>query len=147
MLGRRSPLLPGAPGGCAVTLPSECRLPNSPTAPYAARDFVRRMACPRHLANVDDACLLVSEVVTNALLHGAPPLALTCRCVGTAVLFSVSDHRPQRAPLASHPAGNDDEGGRGLAIVELLAAQWGVHDDAGGKSVWFLLDNTPLPPA
>lgn len=136
--------LPGAPGeACTVTVPSECRLPDAPTAPFAARSFVRRTACPIHRTNVEDACLLVSEVVTNALVHGAPPLALSCRCVRTAALFSVTDHSRRAEPIAPRAAASDDESGRGLAIVKLLAAEWGIRDDPCGKSVWFLLDNPP----
>lgn len=133
----------GGPEACHVTVPSECRLPDSPTAPHTARNFVRRTACAIHQPNVEDACLLVSEVVTNALVHGAPPLALSCRCVGTAALFSVTDHSPQRDPITAHAAASDDESGRGLAIVEQLASDWGVTDDPDGKSVWFLLENPP----
>lgn len=142
--GRHPLPLPAAP--CSLSAPVECPLPNSPTAVQLARSFVRRTTCPLHPVNVEDACLLVSEVVTNALVHGAPPMALTCRCVRTAALFSVTDHRPQQDPIAAHPAAPDDESGRGLSIVELLAADWGVADDPQGKSVWFLLDN-PAPAA
>lgn len=133
----------GATGACSVSVPSECRLPDSPTASQAARSFVRRTACPIHQTNIEDACLLVSEVVTNALVHGAPPLALSSRCVRTAALFSVTDHSPLREPIAAHAAAADDESGRGLAIVEMLASEWGVSDDPDGKSVWFLLENPP----
>ncbi len=137
---------PGASWACAVTVPSECRLPDSPTAPHTARNFVRRTACRLHQTNLEDACLLVSEVVTNALVHGDPPLALSCRCVRTAALFSVTDHRRRREPITPRAAAADDESGRGLAIVAFLASDWGVSDDLDGKSVWFRLEN-PSPVA
>lgn len=137
------PLTPGTSLACTVTVPSECRLPDEPTAPHAARRFVRHTACSLHQPDVEEACLLVSEVVTNALVHGAPPLALSCRCVRTAAVFSVRDHSRQDGPIAPHAAASDDESGRGLAIVELLAAEWGISHDPDGKSVWFLLENPP----
>ncbi|MFF7972444.1 ATP-binding protein [Streptomyces sp. NPDC007905] len=113
-------------------------LPWSPTACGLARAAVRE-ALPRWGlgALVPVAELLVSELVCNALRHGAGPLRLTLERV-PALRCSVGDgsSRPPRPT----DAGPEDEGGRGLALVEMLAARWGCErGPAMGKTVWFEL--------
>lgn len=81
--------------------------------------------------------LLVSELVTNAVLHGAPPLSLSIdiREAGS-VRISVSDASP--APPVLEAFNVDSHRGRGLALVDALADEWGVEPVADdGKSVWF----------
>lgn len=64
---------PGVGFMCAVTPPAQIHLPNSAQAPATARAFLRGAACSTHQAQVfDEAELLVSELATNAVLHGAP---------------------------------------------------------------------------
>jgi anti-sigma regulatory factor (Ser/Thr protein kinase) len=99
-------------------------------------DTLRSWHVPNDVA--DDAVLLVSELVTNALLHArsAPVVELEhddvlLRCV-------VVDHSsvvPRRRRYAT-----DAVTGRGIALVETLASRWGVDVDSGsGKRVWFEL--------
>ncbi|MFD3453960.1 SpoIIE family protein phosphatase [Streptomyces sp. NPDC058691] len=84
--------------------------------------------------------LIVSELVTNAIRHGAPPLAL--RLINDRTLTcEVRDAGPA-APRLRH-ARTVDEGGRGLFITSQLAQAWGTRYDAEGKTIW---TEQPLPP-
>lgn len=83
--------------------------------------------------------LLASEIVSNAVRHGLPPIALTVSIADGHANVSISDSDPERLPELRHdvPADHSD-GGRGLQIVEELADAWGWNicgDD--GKTVWF----------
>ncbi len=86
---------------------------------------------------VDEAELLVSEVVTNAVLHAATRIRLRCKVQQGLLCVEVHD----RSPVLPGRRDYDDDAmtGRGLAMVELLAAGWGVTADESGKTVWFLL--------
>ncbi len=123
---------------CSTCAPARCVLAASPTAPSLAREFLRRWACPDHLTDADDALLLVSELVTNALIHGAPPIRLTMRRAHSRTIVRVSDsgHQPI---LLQHPVAADAMSGRGLRLLEAIATEWGVDTNAHGQSVWFAL--------
>ncbi|HEX8004233.1 MAG TPA: ATP-binding protein [Mycobacteriales bacterium] len=84
---------------------------------------------------VDATRLLVSELVTNAVLHARTDVELAVRLVARGVRVEVSDGSPA-APVVRH---YEDEAmtGRGLALVEQLAGDWGVDDRPAGKTVWF----------
>ncbi|MFJ3235545.1 ATP-binding protein [Streptomyces sp. NPDC086787] len=82
-----------------------------------------------------DVSLCVSELATNALLHGVPPgrgFLLRIRYDGEVVRVEVHDSG-SGVPRIPDEA---DEGGRGLLLVSLLADKWGVGERAPGKSVW-----------
>jgi anti-sigma regulatory factor (Ser/Thr protein kinase) len=130
---------------CLTTPRAECELPVSHEAPARARRFLKTAACPEHhSALLDDAMVLVSELVTNSVLHGGPPLAVAVECDGTFLQVRVCDgSRTLPAPRA---AGQGDENGRGLALVATMSDDWGVEPDADGKLVWFVLHGgTPAP--
>jgi anti-sigma regulatory factor (Ser/Thr protein kinase) len=84
-----------------------------------------------------DATLATSELVTNAFLHGQPPVELRMRIEGADVLIEVRD-RATYQPRKLRPD-EDDEHGRGLQIVAALAARWGTRPTEHGKAVWCLL--------
>jgi anti-sigma regulatory factor (Ser/Thr protein kinase) len=89
---------------------------------------------------------LTDELVANAVEHGRPPIALTLEFDGHVIVVSVADHG-LGSPAMMH-AGPNDEHGRGLLIVDLLATSWGVEPMARGKRVWFRLvvpDGRPPP--
>lgn len=127
---------------CDATARAEVLLPTFPGAPSAAREWARRSGCREHAPELlDDALLLISELVTNAVLHGGPPIGLAIDCDGEGLRVRVRDGStaaPQRGP-----ADDDAERGRGLTLVELLTTTWGVEpvaDELGpGKEVWFEL--------
>lgn len=85
--------------------------------------------------------LLASELLSNAVLHGAGgrPVQLWFRADDDVVRVSVSDSLPKR-PVVLHPA-LVAPSGRGMAIVEAMSNRWGVDSqDDGGKTVWFEVD-------
>ncbi len=83
---------------------------------------------------VDSVVLLMSELVTNALVHGRSPLSVRLRRTGSRVIVEVADCDP-RVPRRRHAA-FDDEGGRGLELVSLIASRWGTRSAGDGKVVW-----------
>lgn len=87
------------------------------------------------------AALLTSEVVTNALLHGRGRVRLQICADDLRVRVEVGDDDP-RHPGA--PAQRDGaESGRGMLILDELAAAWGVSERTPGKVVWFELAARP----
>jgi anti-sigma regulatory factor (Ser/Thr protein kinase) len=116
------------------------RLPDSAQAPATARAFLRGAACSTHRAQVfDEAELLVSELTTNAVLHGRPPITVRVDCHASEGLrVSVTDGNPQ--PQIPQEPNHDDATGRGIALVDVISDRWGVHPRPGeGKEVWFQL--------
>lgn len=109
-------------------------------APAQARRVVRE-AVAEHLPAdlLDTAELLVSELVTNAIVHGAGRVRLAIDCVQREVAVTVSDDEP--APPQLQPERLLSLGGRGMRMVESLAGSWGVnpHLNGHGKDVWFRL--------
>jgi anti-sigma regulatory factor (Ser/Thr protein kinase) len=93
--------------------------------------------------------LLVSELVTNAVLHARSPVTVRLettvhRETGEGVLrVQVEDASPI-PPVRRVPRG-DRPGGRGLQLLDTLAARWGVLFGGTGKSVWFELTVEPVP--
>jgi anti-sigma regulatory factor (Ser/Thr protein kinase) len=82
------------------------------------------------------AVLLVSELVTNALRHGGPPIGLTAAPTASGVRVEVSDSNGEAFPVLM-PIEPDLPGGRGLRLVDALADRWGTTELDGGKCVWF----------
>jgi DNA-binding NarL/FixJ family response regulator len=87
-------------------------------------------------ALLDDVQLLVSELVTNAVVHAGSEVEVAVRLLSDSVRIEVVD-RAANAPLRPADPADDDESGRGLLLVETLASAWGVEPLEGGKSVWF----------
>jgi anti-sigma regulatory factor (Ser/Thr protein kinase) len=115
-------------------------LPADRTAPSRARRFVaetlRGWDVPKTVS--DDAVLLVSELVTNALLHARSAPVIECTSREGRVRFAVHDTSPT-VPRRRHYT-PDAVTGRGLALVEALASRWGTDPAPDGKRVWFELD-------
>jgi anti-sigma regulatory factor (Ser/Thr protein kinase) len=86
----------------------------------------------------DTAALLTSEVVTNAVLHARTSVELVVRQLAEGICVEVTDgsvHQPQ-----SRVARDESTNGRGLALLEELAAAWEVTQHAAGKTVRFTLN-------
>jgi serine/threonine-protein kinase RsbW len=113
----------------------------------AARDFVRKALAEwrvREQERVEDILLCVSELTTNALVHGVPP--------GRGFLLHVSLHVDGLLHVEVHDSGDGEprvrqawdtserENGRGLCLVEALADKWGVGERVPGKIVWCEFD-------
>lgn len=120
------------------------RLAPHPTAPRAARDLVSRTLLEWRLSQqIPDACLVASELVTNAMIHAGTDIDLSLAEHRRSVRIGVRDHGHD-LPV-EHP-GRSDEGGRGLAIVAELSSAWGAFPHAdGGKVIWAVLDPAARP--
>jgi DNA-binding NarL/FixJ family response regulator len=81
--------------------------------------------------------LLTTELVTNAVRHASSTARVAAAVTGSRIRVSVTDDGPGMP--VQRVAKPDDEGGRGLGMVEALASDWGVDvvDDGGGTTVWF----------
>jgi anti-sigma regulatory factor (Ser/Thr protein kinase) len=86
----------------------------------------------------DVVALLVSELVTNAIRHGRPPLTVRAEHIDGAVTVGVED-ASSTLPVPAEDTSWDASGGRGLHLVEALADCWGVTRNRNGKRVWFRL--------
>jgi two-component sensor histidine kinase len=102
-------------------------------APSEARSQVRAVC--RHLDAdlVADASLVASELVTNAVQHGVPPVELTVTWGVDDVHVAVRDHSLAEPWIRTRRPG---QGGFGVQVVDALAATWGVMPERGGKLVW-----------
>jgi anti-sigma regulatory factor (Ser/Thr protein kinase) len=88
-------------------------------------------------ATVGDAALVVSELVTNALRHGAGPTVLRASLTPTEVQLSVTDSGDGEPHMLPPEPGR--VGGLGLVVVDRVTTEWGVSPFPGGKTVWALL--------
>jgi len=88
---------------------------------------------------IDDALVMVSELVTNAVQHGKPDVTLRFWLRSDRLTVAVTDRGGGTVPRTNRVPGRDQQSGRGLLIVDALAARWGVSrtDRAAGKTVWF----------
>ncbi|NEA93114.1 ATP-binding protein, partial [Actinospica acidiphila] len=140
----------------------EATLSGSPLAPGSARAMLRKALTEWAQSSADgadlltgrvgdDAALVASELVTNAVVHAGTEVQLTCRLEDTgALVVEVADRHPSRAPrddAAEAPAHDIPEYGRGLRLVAALAESWGVTYRAGSKTVWARLPTREEAPA
>jgi anti-sigma regulatory factor (Ser/Thr protein kinase) len=105
----------------------------------AARRFAERslgrIGCSD--ATIDDARLLVSELVINSVLHAGSPTLVTLRCEGRSIRVEVRDESPR--PPVRRPFSGSSATGRGLMIVDAVADRWGYETGNDHKVVWFEL--------
>ena len=138
-------------------------LPGGDTAPAVARRYVREVGAAWATDLLESVLLVTSELVTNAVRHGAGEVTLVVRTSTQTIRVEVCDGgvepvpQPAGDPIhgAAHGAGGDggdrrdgadrrdsrqvSEGGRGLYIVDAVAGRWGVTyaHEPPGKVVWF----------
>ncbi|MFJ8077429.1 SpoIIE family protein phosphatase [Streptomyces sp. NPDC096176] len=110
-----------------------------------ARAFVRdTLQGWGHSDVVDDAVVLTSELVTNAVVHAGTSADVLCLRSEDGVRVEVADHYPEReVPIQGTGrsiANLDAENGRGLLLCAALASRWGVEYTPTHKTVWFQLD-------
>ncbi len=115
---------------------TELRLPPTTDSVPRARRFAREQLRDS-IADVDTVVLLVSEVVTNAVLHARSDVALFVSDVGEVVRVEVRDTSPM--PVRVHRFSVESATGRGLRLLDQLALRWGTTapEDGSGKVVWF----------
>jgi anti-sigma regulatory factor (Ser/Thr protein kinase) len=82
--------------------------------------------------------VLISELAANVVRHAHTLFTVTVAWDGLTLMAEVSDASPlpPRPPVAAHP---EDEGGRGLLLVDAIATNWSVELHQQGKTVWFTL--------
>ncbi len=120
-------------------------MPNRPDSTPAARAFLSRLlngwGLPEEV--IDDASLLATELMSNAVRHGTGVVTLRVEVDDGVVQVGVHDDG------AAMPAVEDPDltsvNGRGLFIVECVSDQWGSSQDDPGKTVWFRLKRDQAP--
>jgi anti-sigma regulatory factor (Ser/Thr protein kinase) len=122
----------------------DLQLPRLQTAAVMARSAVRdRFGEQLGAYRVGELLLVVSELVTNAVLHGRGAITLNLRVARDGVYGEVVD---QGAGFEREvrERGSDEFNGRGLTIVDALSRRWGIHE--GTTHVWFELGDSDDPP-
>lgn len=122
----------------AVAAAFDVQLEASPLAARDARQHIRGALDAVGSELLESVELLVSELVTNAVVHASSAPRLAVRRSRHGVRVEVHDDDP----LLPSPLPPDETrlGGRGLYIVDQLADRWGTEPEGGGKVVWFELD-------
>jgi anti-sigma regulatory factor (Ser/Thr protein kinase) len=118
-------------------------LPPEPRSATRAREVTREhlaTCCPPEAIEV--AALLVTELVTNAILHARTAIVVAVEATPGRVVLRVSDGSETKPAVRDF--GPDASTGRGIWLVEQLATTWGVERSAAGKEVWCEIDFPPL---
>ncbi|MFF7754609.1 SpoIIE family protein phosphatase [Streptomyces sp. NPDC007971] len=108
-----------------------------PEAARHARRFTRRTLRTWGVspATMDTALLIVSELVTNALVHTDGQVRLDLTLINHRLRLAVADGSP-RTPVKPTNIGWEATGGRGILLVEAVSQAWGTVPVSGGKQVW-----------
>jgi anti-sigma regulatory factor (Ser/Thr protein kinase) len=111
------------------------RYPALVTTPRLARGHVAAyLTATGRTDLIASATLLVSELVTNAVIHAGGTIDLRVAITDDTLRIDVHDTSDARPHLRQ-----PDGGGRGLHIVDAIATNWGVTTDGNGKTTWFEL--------
>ena len=124
---------------------SEARatFPGVPESAGRARRFITGVLAEGGRADAAEvAVLLVSELVSNAVLHAGTELELVVRLLPDRLAVEVHDQGGGHAVRRRYS--NLSGTGRGLMLVEELARDWGTVVTDAGKFVWFELDLAPV---
>jgi anti-sigma regulatory factor (Ser/Thr protein kinase) len=138
-----------AAAGPRATVLGSLTIPGRPDQVGLARAFVARtVGSSRVGANADEATLLTSEIVTNAIQHtksGTEGGTVTIVIIGIpqGVLVEIIDNGAAGAPIVKGDLYAVE--GHGLFLVQRLAAQWGFLREPAGTTVWFHLPATGEP--
>lgn len=113
----------------------EVQVDHGPQGPGQARAAVQGWASDIGLGPIgDDVLLIVSELVTNAVRYGKPPVCVSVRADEQTVTVGVADAASERPKMRTPD--DDAESGRGLLLMSLLSAEFGVRPEGSGKVVW-----------
>jgi len=128
-------------GAGAIDIEATRRFRPSKDSVRAARSFVgASLSDWERACEVDIVVLLVSELVTNVVVHAGPhppgqEIVVDLTRTLDLVRVGVTDWCP--GPLVAGAGTTDKESGRGLLILDKLASAWGVYPTGSGKVVWF----------
>jgi len=124
--------------------------PQATSVPLARRWMAEQLAAAGSEPLREPAGLLITEVVTNAVIHAGTPVRLSVRHTGTGVRVTVADG--SAVPVVRRPLpGPGATTGRGSVLLDAIATRWGYTCVDGGKVTWFDLDldlgagEPPLP--
>ncbi|MET9062727.1 SpoIIE family protein phosphatase [Streptomyces antibioticus] len=148
--GQGSPHVDNRPRSSVITARAAASFEPVGRSVATARAFVRDTLQGWGFADiVDDAVVLTSELVTNAVVHAGTHADVLCLRSEDGVRIEVGDRYPEREiPLQGSPAtmgSPDREGGRGLQLCAAIATRWGVEYTPTHKQVWFQLDLPDRP--
>jgi len=108
-------------------------------SPGAARHLARTELSGFVASEVIDLVgLLMTELVTNAVVHARTEIEVRLMTTPHGVRVEVGDGNPA-LPIVRRPTGLGGTG-RGLQLVEQLASRWGARESGRGKTVWFEID-------
>ncbi|MFJ7158766.1 ATP-binding protein [Streptomyces sp. NPDC101118] len=109
--------------------------------PEADGAFRKGLACVRQAladwqltAPHDDALLIAAELLSNAVKHAGGPTRLSIDHVAGHLRIAVTD--PSPTPLHRAHRRPDEDGGRGIFLIDQLAAHWGTRPEEVGKTIW-----------
>jgi DNA-binding NarL/FixJ family response regulator len=131
-------ILSAAALASAVEATASSRFEAGPTAPGQARHFVRDLLGDTDASVLSTVELLVTELVTNAIVHASSTPTVDVFVAEDNVRIAVRDADPSMPrPRRPDPT---RAGGRGMVLLEELATTWGADPDDDGKVVWFEID-------
>ena len=117
-------------------MPLDQILPNDLRAPREARQAIAQFLTGAGVPDlIDDAQLLASELVTNAVRYARGPIAVRAYIRDGFLHLEVCDAAADCAPRP-RTADADDEGGRGMELIEKLSTRWGWRITEHSKIVW-----------
>ncbi|MBK3575965.1 ATP-binding protein [Streptomyces phaeochromogenes] len=101
------------------------------------REGVESLDLGQQAPSLDDLELLTAELITNAVVHTMAPCVVCIRWTGRRIRVEVTDTDTRDVEAKVPPT--NDEHGRGLFLVDVLAAAWGSYREPAGKTTWFEL--------
>ena len=128
---------PGPPQAMSTLLDTSAVFPAEGESIAAVRRFVAETLQQHGIpaTRVANACLLVSELATNAVRHAHSKISVRMHWTGGAIRVEVGDSSPRPAAIVEVPP--EYSGGRGLKIVDSLSLTWKSVPSEHGKIVWF----------
>jgi hypothetical protein len=125
---------------CDVTAVASSELPDSLHAAALARAFAQSHLCPEHGRAAEPAVmLLTSELVTHALLQGAPPVTVTMECEVSHIRIAVTDAKGGEPGTESMP------GDLSLTLIEKISREWGRESADSGETFWCTVPTGVVP--
>lgn len=123
----------------------ELQLPQTTESVRRARRTIAAFLDPGEVpaSVVDDLLLLVSELVTNAVVHAGSPAVVRLDADLDRIKVAVADRDADGSPGTVVEPDPLSSSGRGVLLVDRLAARWGVEPHCEGKTVWFELPRGP----
>jgi hypothetical protein len=108
------------------------------TSPSIARAWIATHLQDSPLRIMETATLLISEVVTHAVLHAHTPISVSLDLAADLIRVEVTDANPALSWVSERQS-LDTEIGEGFGVVDVLSTSWGVQKTHGGNVVWFEL--------